>query len=146
MKTNVRLCRRVAAVAAVTIATVGVTSSSSVSAEPGNCSISGVVCMNAVGVTGFVNGASGSTFRFATSDPDLRNNTYSGAGVGAVNNNVESVRNRNANFSYACGYDGLSNTGASLWLIDFASSPGFVDVVQGTSSFRYRNISPATCS
>lgn len=103
-------------------------------AAAGDCSVTGNLCMSKTAYSGSVNGGSGDTYRFATSDPDLSNNTYSGGG--AVANNVISARNRNSSFTRACAFNGTSYTGGMVWQVAYATI-GFVAVANGAESFYY---------
>lgn len=114
-------------------------------AEAGVCNVTGVLCMNSVGVTGPVSGAGGQTYRFASSDSNLNDNLYVPILGASVGNNVLSVRNRASAFPYACGYNGTGFGAPALWLVDFASSNGFLSVTQGSESFRFRTTSPPAC-
>jgi hypothetical protein len=123
------LIKTIAVLAATPVAVLSM--GATTHAEPGTCSITGIMCL-ASGTTAGL----GEEYRFATDDTNLNNNTY-GNGT-SVNDNNRAIRDRKSGTTRACAYvdntyqsgaTGYANYTGATW-VNLLSSSG--------SSIRFR--------
>lgn len=136
---NINKTRRIRIVAgmAMVMAVGGQVDLQPVSAAPGTCTPSGIMCLSQ-GSSG-----SGSIYDFSIDDSNLSNNFYGDSPYFPVNDHTGSVRDKNIGTTMACVYVNSNYLGAVAGIAPYAGVMWVTSYSTNGSSIRFRT--GATC-